>query len=110
MGETKVTTKEVKTIADKMFSVNDLLQEVKDILASDNYDAFISIPMSVTMPVADVVELARVCRKKPEAKSFLGDYDISFTIYGCTFKATCFEEKELQYWLENGVFMKGEKK
>lgn len=110
MEETKVTTKVVKQIADKMALANGLLNEVKALLKADNYDVGIYTPMSVNLLLCDLVDLAKVCRKKPEAKASWGDFTVSFSIYGCTFEAPIVSENEVNYYLEKGsVVMKGDK-
>ena len=110
MEETKVTTKVVKRIADKMALANGLLNEVKALLKADNYDVGIYTPMSVNLPLCDLVDLAKVCRKKPEVKRYWNDYSASFSIYGCTFEAPIVSESEVNYHLEKGsVIMKGDK-
>ena len=108
--EGKVTTKEIKQIAEKIAVVNTLLTEIKDILQSDNYDAWVRTPFFVDMPLCDLVDLAKVCRKKPEVKRYWNDYSASFSIYGCTFEAPIVSESEVNYHLEKGsVIMKGDK-
>lgn len=108
--EGKVTTKEVKQIAEKIAVVNTLLTEIKDILQGDNYDAWVRTPFFVDMPLCDLVDLAKVCRKKPEVKRYWNDYSASFSIYGCTFEAPIVNESEVNYHLEKGsVVMKGDK-
>lgn len=110
--ETKVTTKEVKAIADKVAIINNMLNEIKSILDADNYDTFLMrTPMTISLPLPDLIDLARVCRKKPEARAYWGDYIVSFSIYGCIFDSSYVQMEELKHWLGTGaVTMKGEKK
>lgn len=109
-NETKVTTKEVKVIAEKMAIVNSMLADIKKTLTADNYALWMDIPMAVKMELPDLIDLARVCKKKPEARRSWGDYIVSFSIYGCTFTSYAMTEEGIKEWIENGyVRMKGEK-
>ena len=106
----KVTTKQVKAIAEKVGMINALYSDINDILTADNYCPYILTPVDISLPLCDVVELAKVCKKKPEARMSWGTWTVSFTIYGCTFSSSCVRDDELNYCLENGsVRMRGEK-